>query len=81
LLRLVKKIRSIRKSLDQWEESVKEALNKLKEKEILADFAGEHDHSNAVLSIRSGAGGYRRSGLGRYVVAKCISNILSKKGF
>lgn len=51
------KDRDYQKNLEQWEQSVEETLANLNEKEILLTFSGEYDQSDAVLSIRSGAGG------------------------
>jgi len=45
------------KNLDQWEKDVDTALNKLKEKQVYLTFSGEYDRGDAVLTIRSGAGG------------------------
>jgi len=45
------------KSLNQWEQAVKDILEKLNEKEIFLTFSGEYDRGDAVLTIRSGAGG------------------------
>jgi len=51
------KDKDYKNNLDQWENTVKDTLQRLKEKEVLLTFSGEHDRSDAVLSIRSGAGG------------------------
>lgn len=44
-------------NLNQWEKTVKDALAKLKEKEILLTFSNKYDRGDAILTIRSGAGG------------------------
>jgi len=45
------------KNLNQWDQAVIETLSKLREKEILLMFSGKYDRNDAVLTIRSGAGG------------------------
>jgi peptide chain release factor 2 len=45
------------KNITQWENSVQNTLDKLRKKEILLTFAGVHDQSDVVFTIRSGAGG------------------------
>ena len=46
-----------KKNYQIWEKEVEETLNKLKDKEILLMFSGKYDRSDAVISIKSGAGG------------------------
>jgi len=40
-----------------WHKEVEETLEKLRKKEFLLTFNGQNDHSDAVLTIKSGAGG------------------------
>ncbi|MFH1183334.1 MAG: PCRF domain-containing protein, partial [Candidatus Moraniibacteriota bacterium] len=44
-------------NISKWEKEVRNILLKLKEKESLLFFAGPHDRSDVVLTIKSGAGG------------------------
>jgi peptide chain release factor 2 len=44
-------------SVNKWEKEVKIILEKLKEKESLLFFAGPYDRSDAVVTVKSGAGG------------------------
>lgn len=57
LLESMKEDKDYEESRSKWEKEVKETLNKLREKEILLTFSGEYDSGDAVLTIRSGAGG------------------------
>jgi len=50
-------LQDFKKSQDDWEEKVEQILKKLKEKEVVLMFSGKYDLNDAVLSIKSGAGG------------------------
>lgn len=48
---------SLQKDTQNWQQEVERILSRLKEKEVLLTFVGKYDGSDAVLTIRSGAGG------------------------
>lgn len=45
------------KSQQSWRREIENVLKKLREKEILLNFSGKYDRGDAVLTIKSGAGG------------------------